>query len=829
MKQLLIAFCLFAVTAFGQEEKLLGVLKSDAPTKDKMDACRELARVATPQAVPVLASLLADESLSHMARYALEPIADPSVDAALRETLGKVKGRILTGIIGSLGSRKDTRAVEPLAQKLHDADPAVVEAAARALGSIGAEARPALEAALTTVTRNAQLAICEGLFRCAEAMRPSEAVAIYETIRKLPELPAQVRLAALKGTVRTRGPEGVVLMVDAIRGGALREAVSAVESVTGVSKEELTRVLGSELTQANEEMRSVLIRILGYRGDTTAVPFLAPWVKRGSARLRVTAIQSLVQLGQSTLVPTLVELAKDSEPAVASAAQAGLFAFPGGEADAAIQSLIQDRDAGLRVAASSAVAQRRLVLAIPDLLKAAVDADETVAAAGFKALGELASATEIVAMVDAALTTKAVAAAESALSALCARQASPESCLNGLLAGLAKAQGESKLALLRVLGAIGSQEALSALRVAAADPDASVKETAIRVLCDWPSVDALPDLARIAAAAQAPNLRILALRGQLRLIPLQSVTDAKKVSDVRALVPMLERAEEKRLALAVLTDVPTSESLELATSYLNSSGVSEEASVAAVTIAERLVARQPIKVADALERLTTNNPSLTERVRKLRTRLAESAEAGFTAIFNGRDLTGWHGKPGWWTVEDGALTSESTPDKPCRECNYLIWRGGRPGDFELRAEFKLSRSANSGIQIRSEERANWDTSGYQADMTGDGELIGFVYHHQRGLIAGRGEKALFDSEGRKTGARFGDAADLLKSFKPEDWNTYRVVCEGPEITLFINGVRMCQVEDHHASQAAARGIIALQMHPGPPMKVQFRNIRLREF
>ena len=85
-------------------------------------------------------------------------------------------------------------------------------------------------------------------------------------------------------------------------------------------------------------------------------------------------------------------------------------------------------------------------------------------------------------------------------------------------------------------------------------------------------------------------------------------------------------------------------------------------------------------------------------------------------LFNGTDLTGWDGKPGWWKVVDGALTAESTPDKPCNECNYLIWRGGQPSDFELRADFRLTGAGNSGIQLRSQALANWDTSGYQADM-----------------------------------------------------------------------------------------------------------------
>ena len=197
------------------------------------------------------------------------------------------------------------------------------------------------------------------------------------------------------------------------------------------------------------------------------------------------------------------------------------------------------------------------------------------------------------------------------------------------------------------------------------------------------------------------------------------------------------------------------------------------------------------------------------------------------SLFNGKDLAGWDGKPGWWRVEDGAITSESTAEKPCKECNYLIWRGEQPADFELLAEFKLSSKANSGIQLRSKELKNWDTFGYQADMTGDGSLIGFVYHHQYGLIAGRGEKSTFTADGKKTVEPLGDPAELLKHYKPDAWNTYRVVCQGPGISLYVNDVLMCQITDHRNKQASSREIIALQMHPGPPMKVQFKNLRIK--
>ena len=117
--------------------KLTAVLKSDAPQKEKADACRELARIGTKDAVAPLAALLSDEKLSHMARYGLETIPDSSVDKALREAAGKLQGRMLVGVVGSLGVRRDTKAVKVLTKLLHDSDNDVAQAAARALGSIG--------------------------------------------------------------------------------------------------------------------------------------------------------------------------------------------------------------------------------------------------------------------------------------------------------------------------------------------------------------------------------------------------------------------------------------------------------------------------------------------------------------------------------------------------------------------------------------------------------------------------------------------------------------------------------------------------------------------
>jgi hypothetical protein len=187
-------------SAKDEEAKLIAVLKSDAPRKAKADACRELGRVGTRESVGPLAALLSDEELSHMARYALEPIPDPAVDTALRDALDKVQGRILAGVIGSIGVRRDPKAIPTLVKRLGDSDLDVAGAAARALGKIGTlEAATALEKALPTAAERNRMDVCEGLLRCAEVLRTQgrrqEARAIYDQLRTS-QVPEHVKTGA---------------------------------------------------------------------------------------------------------------------------------------------------------------------------------------------------------------------------------------------------------------------------------------------------------------------------------------------------------------------------------------------------------------------------------------------------------------------------------------------------------------------------------------------------------------------------------------------------------------------------------------------------------
>jgi HEAT repeat protein len=240
-------------TAKRQEKELIAVLASDAPRKEKADACRQLAMIGTKQAIAPLAALLGDEELSHMARYALEPIADPAVDEALRGALAELKRRPLVGVIGSISVRRDARAVEALTTKLEDRDAEVAQAAARALGSIGnLAAAKALREALESTRAGNQLALCEGLLRCAENLvrrgQPEQAVSIYDRLRKL-RAPHQVRAGALRGAILARGNQGLALLQHHLHDDDYILFSAAVQSALELPGSEVTEALAAELNE----------------------------------------------------------------------------------------------------------------------------------------------------------------------------------------------------------------------------------------------------------------------------------------------------------------------------------------------------------------------------------------------------------------------------------------------------------------------------------------------------------------------------------------------------------------------------------------------------
>ena len=207
--------------------------------------------------------------------------------------------------------------------------------------------------------------------------------------------------------------------------------------------------------------------------------------------------------------------------------------------------------------------------------------------------------------------------------------------------------------------------------------------------------------------------------------------------------------------------------------------------------------------------------------------------AGFVPIFDGKTLDNWEGEPGFWRVEDGVLTGETTADKTLKQNTFIIWRGGTTADFEFTAEFRLTETANSGVQYRSTalpDVGKYVLKGYQADMDGKVNFTGMLYEERgRGFVAPRGQFVrMADGGTPKLIGSPGDSDSLKAVIKVADWNQIHIIARGMVIVHVINGRVMSMCIDEDAKGRAMEGLLGLQLHVGQPMKVEYRNILLKK-
>ena len=205
-------------------------------------------------------------------------------------------------------------------------------------------------------------------------------------------------------------------------------------------------------------------------------------------------------------------------------------------------------------------------------------------------------------------------------------------------------------------------------------------------------------------------------------------------------------------------------------------------------------------------------------------------EEGFRSIFDGKTLEGWKGDTKFWRVENGTLVGESTKENPCKENTFLLWTGGKVADFELRLKFKITgdASANSGIQFRSKQEEDGHVVGYQADLDRGGKWIGMCYDEKgRGTLCKRGERVVMTADGKREAKSTHQSQKILKSINYDDWNEYTIRAVGNHLTLSLNGKECADIIDNDEKNRDFSGVLALQLHSGPPMKIAFKEIRLK--
>jgi hypothetical protein len=201
-------------------------------------------------------------------------------------------------------------------------------------------------------------------------------------------------------------------------------------------------------------------------------------------------------------------------------------------------------------------------------------------------------------------------------------------------------------------------------------------------------------------------------------------------------------------------------------------------------------------------------------------------------LFNGKDLTGWEGQSGLWTVENGVIVGLTTKEKPTKGNTFLFWRGGEMEDGELTFSVRLvDTKNNSGIMYRGKELPNFVSSGYQCDVNAGAENMAKLYDEKgRGRVCMAGEAVVWDkSDDGKYGKKENKPVctpEQLKAAQRNDWNEIRIVAKGNHVEHYLNGVKILDFTDNEEEKRSKKGVIALQIHAGAPMRVEFKDLLL---
>lgn len=602
---------------------------------------RQLEFNGRAECVAALAACLEDDDaeVRDCARRALANNPAPEANAALLAALASpASDSQRVAIVNSLGYRKDPASVPSLAKLLGSPDPALVGAAAGALGKIGgAEAAAALRKALAKARGATRAALADACLRSADQFlangKKAEAAAIYAEL-DTPEFDRTIRLAALEGKLDAAGDEAGKMVIELVADAdADRRAIAA----GAVEKLHDAGVIAS-LTDAYAGLpvsgRVLLLGALAARGDKTALPLALAAAQSDDEQLRLAGVEALDRIGDARAVPLLIRMLASGGP-LSDPALTSLRTVFGDGVDEAIIAAMQKADPPLRQTLIDLVRERGAVSAVPALLAEARHSDAGVRDRAIRALGDLAEPKDIPAMIAILLATERGRRrddVEKAIARVADRIEEPDHPANGarraapVLAAIAGAGPEGRLVLLSLLGRIGGRGALAEVRTAIASNDPQVKEAGVRALCNWPDASVADELLDLAQHAPNESHATWALRAYIRVVSLPDETSYKKMlARLKKAMELAGRDDERRLVVSRASSARDIETLRWLVPLVDDPVVSQQACRSIVELAHHreLMGPNQAEFRAALNKViaTTKDQGLIDRAKAYMTGL----------------------------------------------------------------------------------------------------------------------------------------------------------------------------------------------------------------
>lgn len=606
MNRVLLA-CLLTLAATiahaDEEQDLIAILQSAAPVPQKCAACQKLRTIGTAKSVPALAALLGEERTSHAARCALEAMPFPEAGTALRKALDKNSGLIKAGLIDSLGWRREPESVPLLTPLLSDADTIIAGAAASALGKIGGKnAIAALSAARDKAPPAVQPAVIESLLQYAERLLAGGdspgAATLYRDLFAA-QLPPPLRVAAWRGLALADAAQRAELMTKALLGRDRLTLVAALKLIRELGDASVLKAcLGQWASLPAESQLAVLDAQLKLGTDDALAIVRAAGASPHPA-VRAAAWQALADLQDPSSIAALAKAAARGEPAERDAARDALSRVRGPGLRETLLAHLERAEPLEKAELLRALGERGDTAAVNVLVQHAGAESEPVRLAALESLRRLAVADTITPLLDLAAKSKSEAGREAVLRALYAVcQSSPDKdrTARRILEAMSRFPTAERRQVLPLLAELGTPDALAAAQAATRENDAELAKEAVRVLAQWPNAAPASHLLELARASTDLTLHTLALRGCIEVVG-QEPDPSRRLALLQQAMTAAKRAEEKKQALGLVGQIPTSEALEIVLKDLADPSLINEAGLAAVSIAEKLAASNP-KLAD---------------------------------------------------------------------------------------------------------------------------------------------------------------------------------------------------------------------------------------